>query len=66
MRWKCSLLTEEEHEELEDWIASLVVEKEELMRQPWKAGQEEGEDELLAENKYIQRCVTSTSVPAMH
>jgi len=54
MRWKCSLLTEEELQDMADWIANTVAEKEEEISKPWKAGQDE--DELSAENEYIQRC----------
>ena len=53
MHWKCSLLTEEEHQEMEEWIANSVLEKEQDISKPWKAG-EDG-DELSAENDYIQR-----------
>lgn len=53
MRWKCSLLTEEELQELEEWITNSLAEKEEAISKPWKAGQDEGE--LSAENEYIQR-----------
>jgi len=53
MRWKCSSLDEEELQEMEEWIASDVVEKEQDISKPWKAG--EGEDELSVENEYIQR-----------
>ena len=53
MRWKCSLLTDEELQEMAEWIANSVAEKEEVISKPWKAGQvEEG---LSAENEYIQR-----------
>jgi len=38
---------------MEEWIASDVVEKEQDISKPWKAG--EGEDELSVENEYIQR-----------
>ena len=58
MRWKCSLLTDEERKELQDWIAERVVEKEEEMNRPWRATQDTScADELSAENEYIQRCV---------
>jgi len=53
MRWKCSSLDEEEIQEMEEWIANNVVEKEQDISKPWKAG--EDEDELSAENEYIQR-----------
>ena len=53
MCWKCSLLTDEELQEMAEWIANSVAEKEEVISKPWKAGQvEEG---LSVENEYIQR-----------
>jgi hypothetical protein len=64
MRWKCSLLTEEEQQEHQDWIDEDAVEKEKSMNQPWKALQEVGDDELSAENQYIQRYVSPRS-PSM-
>ena len=58
MRWKCSLLTDEEHQEHQEWINANLLEREEAMKRPWKARQEaEGSDELCAENEYIQRFV---------
>ena len=55
MRWKSSLLTDEERKELQDWIGEKVREKEEEMNQPWKATQGAlRTDELSAENEYIQ------------
>ena len=51
MRWKCSLLTDVERQELQDWIDKKVLEKEEETKQPWKATQ------YTAENDYIQWCV---------
>ena len=58
MWWKCSLLTDEEHQEHQDWINGHAVEKEEEIQQPWKAMRRgEGVDELSTENEYIQRSV---------
>ena len=54
MRWKCSLATEEERQKVEEWIATSVLGKEEEILKPWKA--EEGDDEQLVENEFIQRC----------
>lgn len=59
MRWKCSLLNEEEREEINNWISELVLKKEEAAAHPWKVGQD-GMDELSAENEYIQRYVLSS------
>jgi hypothetical protein len=55
MRWKCSLLTDEERQELQDWIDKDLEKKEEATKQPWKAMQETGDDEISTENRYIQR-----------
>jgi len=55
MRWKCSSLTDEERQETQDWIDQKVLEKEEGMKRPWSVANDVGEDELAAENKYIQR-----------
>ena len=54
MSWKCSLLTDEECQEHQDWIDQNLQEKEELLQRPWAAMREEGVDELLTENRYIQ------------
>jgi len=56
MRWKCSLLTQEEIQTLEDWIAESLHTKEEGIAKPWTVG--EGEDELSEENEYIQRYIS--------
>jgi len=56
MRWKCSLLTQEEIQMLEDWIARSLHTKEEELAKPWTVG--EGEDELSKENEYIQRYIS--------
>jgi hypothetical protein len=54
MRWKCSLLTEEELRDMDEWIANSLSGKKEVFLKPWKATQGE-EDELSTENEYIQR-----------
>ena len=64
MRWKCSLLTDEERKGLEDWILESVIEKKEENARPWKA--EVGDDELAAENEYIQRHVVLPSLCLRH
>ena len=53
MRWKCSLFTDEERQEHQDWIDKKALEKEET-KQPWNALRDVDEDELTVENKYIQ------------
>lgn len=55
MRWKCSLLNEEQLLDMEEWIATKVSEKMEDISKPWTAGS--GEDELSKENEYIQAYV---------
>ena len=59
MRWKSSLAIEEQHQEMQDWIANTVLEKEEEISKPWKA--DEGEDGQSMENEYIQRYTLPTS-----
>jgi hypothetical protein len=59
MRWKCSLLTDEERQEHQDWIDQRALKEEEEMEQPWKAAEETGSDELYVENTYIQRLAPS-------
>lgn len=61
MRWKCSLLTDKERQELQEWIDKKALEKEEEAKQPWKVVQGEGEDGLSTQNKYIQRHTRSLS-----
>ena len=63
MRWKCSLLTGEERQEHQDWIDQRALEREQEMKQPWKAMQDEDEDRLATENKYIQRYVRFSPLP---
>ena len=45
---------DEERQEHQDWIDWRVLEREEETKQPWSATQDADEDELTAENKYIQ------------
>ena len=60
MRWKCSLMNEEERQDLQKWIDESTQEKSVVLDYLWKAGLEDGADELSAENEYVQRCVTSS------
>ena len=59
MHWKCSLLTEAELKDMNDWIANTVLKKEEELSKPWKT--ERGEDVLSVENEYIQKYIPSIS-----
>ena len=65
MQWKCSLLTDEERQELQEWIDKTALEKEEEAKQPWKVVQSGGEDGLSTQNKYIRRYVWSLSLLIM-
>ena len=65
MRWKCSHLTDEERQEHQEWIDQRQLEKDDVLKRPWKAMQGEGDDELVAENSYIQRCVRSSLLATM-
>lgn len=58
MRWKCSLLNEEEKLELQAWIDDEIAKRWADIQQPWKSLQTEGVDELTAENQYIQRYIS--------
>ena len=58
MRWKCSLLTDEESQEHQDWIDRELADREEKLKQPWKATGETGPNKLSAENEYVQRYVS--------
>jgi capsid protein len=55
MRWKCSGFTDEERQDLQDWIDDKAMKKEIERKQPWKVMQETGADEISTENGYIQR-----------
>jgi hypothetical protein len=59
MRWKCSLLTEDENSDLQEWIGSDVERRWTDVREPWRALQTEDTDELTAENQYVQKYVSS-------
>lgn len=59
MRWKCSLLTEDESSDLQEWIESDAERKWTDVREPWRALQTEDTDELTAENQYVQKYVSS-------
>ena len=55
MWWKCSLLTPEQQQEHQEWIDQNTLEREEELKQPWKATRETTTEELSVENEYIQR-----------
>lgn len=55
MRWKCSLLTDEERQEHQDWINQNALEKEKEMKEPWRAMRGEDDDVDTTENEHIQR-----------
>lgn len=61
MRWKCSLLTEDERREVEEWIEKDAQERWDEVRYPWKAMQTQGVGELAAENQYVQKYVYLSS-----
>lgn len=54
MRWKCSLLTDDERRDLEVWIEDEAQKRWDATLQPWKV-QIKGVDELTAENQYTQK-----------
>jgi len=58
MRWKCSLLSEEEKIELQKWIDDDIAKKWADIQQPWKSLQTDDIDEPTAENQYVQRYVS--------
>ena len=55
MRWKCSLLTDEERQEHQEWIDQDLLEREEGTKEPWKVTRGEDDDAEPTENEYIQR-----------
>jgi hypothetical protein len=57
MRWKSSLLTDEERQEHQDWIDRELADREEKLKKPWKATADVNASELTAENEYLQRFV---------
>lgn len=52
MKWKVSLLSEEEVKDLEDWNSQQVLRRQEEALKPWLLG--DHDDDLYAENAYIQ------------
>jgi hypothetical protein len=66
MRWKCSTLTDEVRQEVQDWIDENLLEKEDDVAHPWKATQGDDEDELVAENRYIQGYVSSSPLAVLY
>ena len=63
MRWKCSLLNEDERRKVEEWIENDVQERWDEAKHPWKALQTQDVDQMTAENQYVQeyiRPLTST------
>jgi len=59
MRWKCSLLTEEETLELQAWIDEDIRKRLVDVEEPWTTLQTDGVDEPTAENLYVQRYVSN-------
>jgi hypothetical protein len=55
MRWKCSLLNEDEKRDLQEWIDNDTQERLEAVQCPWKTSQATGMDDLTAENQYVQK-----------
>jgi hypothetical protein len=60
MRWKCSLLNEQEKLDLQAWVDNDIVKRWEDIQKPWKSLQTEDTDELTAENQYVQKYVSSS------
>ena len=54
MRWKCSLLNEDERRGVEEWIEHDVQERWDEVKHPWKATRTDGEDDMTAENRFVQ------------
>ena len=63
MRWKCSLLNEDERRQLEEWVENDAQERWEEVKHPWKVKQTQDMDEMTAENRFIQEyvCLISSS-----
>ena len=61
MLWKCSTLSEEERRELAEWATENARLRQSELSQPWIVG--EDDDELRAENEYIQRCAQFAPSP---
>ena len=64
MRWKCSLLTDEEREAHHDWIEEDARQRAEEAEKPWKA--EGCSSELAAENEFIQRYALLSPLEGRH
>jgi len=58
MRQKCSLLTEDEMDDLQAWIEEDTRQRLEGVQQPWKMGKSKDVSELTAENQHVQTCVS--------
>jgi hypothetical protein len=58
MRWKCSLLNEQEKLDLQAWVDDDIAKRWEDIQKPWKSLQTEDMDELTAENQYVQKYVS--------
>ena len=54
MRWKSSLLSEEEQCIVEEWIEADVEKRRDEVKHPWKATQTQDADEMTAENQFVQ------------
>ena len=54
MRWKCSLLSEDERHELQAWTERDVEKKWDAIQHPWRVCKDEEVDDLTAENQFIQ------------
>lgn len=55
MRWKCSLLSQDEQRELQEWIKDDERKRWDAIRYPWRALQTTDVSEMTAENQHIQR-----------
>ena len=54
MRWKSSLLSEEEWRIVEDWIEADMEKRWDEVKHPWKATQTQDVDEMTTENQFVQ------------
>lgn len=57
MRQKCSLLTEDEKRDLQNWIDDDVQKRWDRVRYPWKTAKSKDVSELTAENQHVQKYV---------
>lgn len=55
MRWKCSLLSKDGRQELQDWIKCDAEKKWDMIQHPWKSFPGVEEDEITAENQFVQK-----------